>query len=137
MGSCPEWRFFFWWGAWPSGELSSGELSWWGLGLVVTYLVGSCPGGELSRMGNRTGGELSRVEICSGGGLGLVVSYELSWWGLGLVVTYLVESCPGRELSRVGNRPGGELSCWGILVGTHLRGSCSVGRYPRTFKAPS
>ena len=38
------------------------------------------------------------------------------------------------EVSRVGNRPGGELSCWGILVGTHLRGSCSVGRYPRTFK---
>ena len=43
------------------------------------------------------------------------------------------------ELSwcRMGNRPGGELSCWGILVGTHLRGSCLVGRYPRTFKAPS
>ena len=25
------------------------------------------------------------------------------------------------DLSRMGNRPDGELSCWGILVGTHLR----------------
>ena len=79
------------------GSCSVGELSWWG-----AVLVGTCPGGELSR-------EWGFVLVGGGGGGG--------GGGLGLVVSYLVESCPGGELSRMGNRPGGELSCWGILVG--------------------
>ena len=48
MGSCPV-----------------GVLSWWGV-----VQVGTCPGGELSRMGIRPGG--STVG-------------ELSWWGVVLV----------------------------------------------------
>ena len=40
-------------GNYPSGEFTpSGELSWWGV-----FLVGSCPGGELS------GWELSSGEL--------------------------------------------------------------------------
>ena len=48
------------------------------------------------------------------------------------MATYLVESCPGGELSRVGNRTGGELSCWGILVD-----SSAWELFSGTFKAPS
>ena len=46
-------------GAWTSGDVSSGELSW----------------GELSRMGNRPGGELS----CWGILLGIICVGVVQW----------------------------------------------------------